>query len=82
MIHSEVTMNKETKPEDGAFACASNNGYQQGITKREYFAAMAMQGLLVNRHAQDFIDQNRVAKLSLQMADALIKTLNEDGKNG
>ena len=32
----------------GAFACAADSGYQQGLTKREYFAAIAMQGCLAN----------------------------------
>jgi hypothetical protein len=30
---------------DAAFACAAEGGHQKGLTKREYFAALAMQGL-------------------------------------
>lgn len=42
----DKTMSDKTKHDDGAFACASDNGYQAGCTKREYFASMAMQGML------------------------------------
>jgi hypothetical protein len=47
----------------------------QGLTKRELFAAMAMQGIL----ACDEIvcDAKTVARYSLQMADALIEELNK-----
>jgi hypothetical protein len=45
----------------------------QGLTKREYFAAMAMQGYITN--AGYSIDED--ARLAVQAADALIKALNE-----
>ena len=59
----------------GAFACASDYGYQQGLTKREYFAAMAMQGYIVERHAQDNTDRRKIAGWSVKMADELLKAL-------
>jgi hypothetical protein len=34
------------EPHSGAFSCAEDDLYQVGLTKREYFAAVAMQGLL------------------------------------
>jgi len=48
-----------------------------GLTKREYFAAMAMQGLLAS--AKDIIYPIiRVAKDAVDYADALIDELNKD----
>jgi len=53
----------------------------QGITKREYFAAMAMQGILSNSRGV-YTEKNFFAKspsdvstLSLQHADELLKQL-------
>lgn len=50
-----------------------------GLTKREYFAAMAMQGILASRN--DYATPEDVAKYSVSMADALIERLNKD-QNG
>lgn len=54
------------------------------LTKREYFAAMAMQGLLSNSgHVQTFSGNNPnpvpeyVSEISVGIADALIKALNQ-----
>jgi hypothetical protein len=44
-----------------------------GLTKREYFAAMALQGLIVNGNSGVFIANDAV-----QMADALIEALNKE----
>jgi hypothetical protein len=47
-----------------------------GLTKRELFAAMAMQGLLADPYStQEFAD---MASMSVQVADALIERLNAD----
>lgn len=37
------------KKNDGgpAFACASENGYQPGMTRRQWLAGMAMQALII-----------------------------------
>ena len=43
-----------------------------GLTKREYFAAMAMQGLLANKFSH-----YQLAEKAVIHADALIKALNE-----
>ena len=49
----------------------------EGITKREYIAIEAMQGMLVNAKATDANSimglQETIAKLSYQMADAMLK---------
>jgi len=44
-----------------------------GLTKREYFAAMAMQGLAVTWNQPN--DHDHVAHLAVLMADATIKEL-------
>ena len=61
-----------------------------GLTKRELFAAMAMQGLVSNHNTPDYLDdcdddpnetENPaaiIARLSLEAADALIAALNKD----
>lgn len=52
--------------------------HTKGLAKREHFAAMAMQGLLSNNNnSTDFPYLEKVAKKSVQAADALIKALNE-----
>jgi len=51
--------------------------YPEGLTKREYFAAMAMQGLLAD--TKDIIYPiTQVAKDAVNYADALIDELNKD----
>lgn len=62
----------------------------QGITKREYFAAMAMQGILASRSLQkalyrdvsaglyeDRTHQNALAAEAVMQADELLKQLGE-----
>jgi hypothetical protein len=46
-----------------------------GITKRECFAAMAMQGILSNDYI--YTDSKEVANNAVKMADALIEELNK-----
>lgn len=46
-----------------------------GLTKREYFAAMALQGLLSTDN--DHSPHNWYGEKSVELADALIKALNE-----
>lgn len=65
--------------EQPAFACVdSQHQYlQEGLTKREYFAAMAMQGILAGRkenlkHTNEFF-----AKVSIDIADALLTELDK-----
>jgi hypothetical protein len=47
-----------------------------GLTKREYFAAMAMQGLLST--VPESFNGTEIAQLSVNMADALIEALNKE----
>jgi hypothetical protein len=51
-----------------------NGELHTGLTKREYFAAMAMQGV-VNRLAQSDIERKRLAEWSVKMADEILKEL-------
>jgi len=57
-------------------------GYTEptGLTKREYFAAMAMQGLLCNYQIHENYVNNKypyVADKAVAMADHLIQELNK-----
>jgi hypothetical protein len=67
----------KTEPTDSINYIPSSGQYaaEHGLTKRELFAAMAMQGFLsdyqTNASTQEF------AKVSVQMADALIEELNK-----
>ena len=49
---------------------------QRGLTKREYFAAMAMQGMTSNNS----ITVETVAAWAVQYADALLAELGKEGK--
>lgn len=52
-----------------------NRDDEFGLNKREYFAAMALQGML---SGSEFFDNGkRFAKLAVQAADALIEELNK-----
>lgn len=77
----------KTNPDDGAFAAAAIGKIQtlrsDGLTKREYFAAMALQGMLAASNLNnnpEYLDQNAFTKHAVSLADKLIKALNEDSK--
>jgi hypothetical protein len=53
----------------GAFACASESVHQAGLTKREYFAGLAMQGLCTT-YSEDLL-----VKRAVIVADALLAEL-------
>ena len=53
--------------------------YKPGLTKREHFAAMAMQGLLSGAHFQAPLDE--LCQQSVEVADALIKELNKGNED-
>jgi hypothetical protein len=62
---TEIAFNEKTKV----------TTISHGLTKREYFAGLAMQGYIVERHGQDDIDRAKVAKWSVKLADELLKQL-------
>lgn len=68
----------KTNPDELVF---TTNMYY-GISKREYFAALAMQASNMEAYADTFGTEwaEHVAKDSVTMADALIKALNEGGE--
>lgn len=60
--------------EDGgaAFACAAENGHQEGMSLRDYFAGQALSGMLgVNVPGGNF-DWDHLSKSAYKYADALI----------
>jgi hypothetical protein len=80
-----MTYNKQTIANDSIHN--SEQGVQDGLTKREYFAAKAMQGLLSNpewmreyKGQKYLIETDIVAEVSVKIADKLIKGLNKNGK--
>jgi len=48
--------------------------YHTGLTKREYFAAMALQGMLAEQY---WTSPENLARCSTEVADALINALND-----
>lgn len=83
----------KTNPNDSAFSLpitdkqlekagleATKNLNPNGLTKREYFAAMAMQSILINPphgHIDGVKDYEEITGLSCKYADALITELNK-----
>ena len=51
-----------------------------GLTKREYFAGLAMQGMMANPSFYDW-DAIRIAKESIVTADELLKQLSANDSN-
>jgi hypothetical protein len=58
------------------------DGNYNGLTKREYFAGLAMQGLLSNPAQIDTTNFEWVAQHALGYADALLKELEKPTNNG
>ena len=73
--------NNETKPNDAIHnVLNSKNIYKSnGLTKREYFAVMALQGMLA-KYGSDYQVQN--AKEAIYWADLLIEELNKTKQDG
>lgn len=67
------------------FPISGHGAIAIGLTKREFLAAMAMQGILANSYQQDFLNQtprslaskNQIADLAVDQADALIEALSK-----
>jgi hypothetical protein len=70
-------MNNKDLP---AFPIDSNDLKQveTGLTKREYIAAMAMQGLCSKYTLSTPADQITVTKLSVELSDELLKQLGNE----
>jgi hypothetical protein len=67
-----------TKAKGPAFPLISDDGYiiNAGLTKREYFAAMALQGLLSNNNNYMYS-----VKSAVEFADDLIEELSKTKTN-
>lgn len=57
----------------GAFASVDDKYLQHGLSKRELFAAMAMQGLCAGR--SEYEQPGADAKYAVELADHLLKAL-------
>ena len=53
----------------------TRHGTADGLTKREHFAAMAMQGLLASFGEHDVTDAGEIASDAVLFADALLDKL-------
>ena len=71
--------NKKTSANDSSFpVIAENYIIDGGLTKREYFAAMAMQGF-ITKYGVDF--QEEQIKQAIFVADIFIEELNKTKTN-
>jgi hypothetical protein len=69
--------NKETKANESINRILYMDNYtSEGLTKREYFAAMALQGIIANKDGLD-IKIERIVESAVDTADALINELNK-----
>jgi len=67
----------KTNPNDLAYPVMAQNHLHIGLTKREYFAAMAMQGIVSNHAMIDTTNWEWLSQESVKAADALINALNK-----
>jgi hypothetical protein len=63
-------------PNDPAFPASTDHEFS-GLTKREYFAAMALQGFLADGDSPD-----EAAEWAVESADYLIEALNKAEEGG
>lgn len=63
----------EGNSSDMAFPCMGPNGPAYGLTKREYIATMALQGILA--HAHNDASYEGAARDAVVYTDALLKEL-------
>jgi hypothetical protein len=61
--------------EKGAFAIDGKSMLQTGLTKREYFAGLAMQSYVNNLYSSGIRTLEDAAKRSVKMADVLLAEL-------
>ena len=69
-------MTEKTVAEDSTYPSTSSDD-NSGLTKREYFAAIALQGLLSNPEEYARTNNQDVARKAVFFADKLIAELNE-----
>lgn len=59
-------------------AFPASNDTTTGLTKREYFAAMALQGILSNAATNNDVETSHIVEDACLFADALIEELNKE----
>lgn len=64
-----------TYSDEYAFPCPTDVRHEIGLSKREYFAAFALQGLLVNQAPLGAWDDRPT--IAVRLADKLIDALND-----
>jgi len=69
-------MNK-TRPHDQAFPSDVGGVPVEGLTKREWFAGMALSGLLATEAWGDACNKHMVSEWAVSHADSLMEALNE-----
>ena len=70
-------MSKPAFPTDGESQVGNRVWHFSGLTKREYFAAKAMQGILTNS-AFAMKEMDHMAGYATRAADALIEALKDE----
>ena len=81
-IATNPNYDPHTDGRDGAHPLVYDGIAYAGLTKREYFAAKALQGLLANPNVEGqkpALSQATIAERAVGCADALIDALNEGG---
>lgn len=69
----------KTLGDDNAYPLPTEHVGSAGLTKREYFAAMAMQGFIIrDKNEPKDYSHNMTAILSIEAADRLIHMLNKE----
>lgn len=66
----------KTNPFDLVFPTEATNSYEPGLTKREYFAALALQGLLAAGRDHNS-GQAGISEKAVLLSDSLINQLNK-----
>lgn len=66
-----------------AYPITASSWSHAGLTKREYFAAMAMQGMAKDNpfyYTESYMDRQsvKIAQAAAKLADALLKELEEE----
>ena len=76
----KVKYNKEVKQivDNAVFPIVIDETYGQGLTKREYFTAMAMQGILANPEITKNYKDLNIEEAAIKFADALLTELNKE----
>lgn len=54
-----------------------NYGNEKGLTKREYFASLVLQGLLTKYTLKTPEDQTIISKMAIELTDTFISELNK-----